>query len=316
MPVTVKAVSSLLLGAIIMVFQMGSTGASTEGTCTEDRIPSYYRQLKELDMDDLSSSAPVEQEQMETHTVQRGDTLYYLASRYDTDILTLAELNRMDPRDLLPVGKELQVVNTSGKIHRVEEGECWSELASEYGVELSEIKRLSPEEHPEPVEGEKLLLVKEREMITASTAENNKEVPPADREAQLSRSATTGEPPSFQWPLRGRITSPFGPRNQRFHYGIDIAASRGTPVKAAAAGQVTVASHTGSYGLLLELEHGGGWKSRYAHNSGLEVEKGEQVSSGQTVALVGNTGNATGPHLHFEILRGGQQVDPLKYLPR
>lgn len=121
--------------------------------------------------------------------------------------------------------------------------------------------------------------------------------------------------PNFRWPLTGRFSSPFGPRWGRMHEGIDIAVSTGTTVRASAGGTVLRAFNNGGYGLFVEIDHGNGWITRYAHNSKLLVKAGEKVVRGQEIALSGNTGSSTGPHLHFEIRRRGTAVDPMLYLP-
>ena len=121
--------------------------------------------------------------------------------------------------------------------------------------------------------------------------------------------------PSFIWPLSGRLSSPFGPRWGRMHYGIDIAVSEGTSVKASASGTVLRAFNNGGYGLFVEIDHGGGWVTRYGHNSKLLVKPGDHVSRGEVISKSGNTGTSTGPHLHFEIRKNGTPVDPQLYLP-
>ncbi len=121
--------------------------------------------------------------------------------------------------------------------------------------------------------------------------------------------------PSFGWPLSGSITSPYGMRDGRLHAGIDIGKPIGNPVKASAAGTVTRAGNAGDYGILVEINHGNGWVTRYAHNSQVKVKVGQKVSKGQTIALSGNTGRSTGPHLHFEIRYNGSAKNPMTYLP-
>ena len=116
------------------------------------------------------------------------------------------------------------------------------------------------------------------------------------------------------WPVSGPVTSGFGMRWGRMHEGIDIAASIGTPVHAAAAGSVIYASWMTGYGNLVVVDHGNGLATAYAHASALLVHVGQAVSQGQTVSLVGSTGNSTGPHLHFEVRVNGVAVDPLLYL--
>jgi hypothetical protein len=117
------------------------------------------------------------------------------------------------------------------------------------------------------------------------------------------------------WPLQAPIGSPFGPRGTGFHPGIDLPAAAGTPVAAAAAGRVIFAAHDpGGYGNLVELAHGGGVVSMYAHLSGLSVGVGQSVATGTRVGGVGSTGEATGPHLHFEVRVRGAAVDPVPAL--
>ena len=123
--------------------------------------------------------------------------------------------------------------------------------------------------------------------------------------------------PTF-WPVRGFITKRFraasAVRDSLFHGGIDIAVDRGTPVRAAASGYVTEAEWNDSYGYYVQIDHGYGIKTLYAHADMLVVMKGERVEQGQTIAYSGSTGNSTAPHLHFEVTQNNVPVDPLKYL--
>lgn len=123
----------------------------------------------------------------------------------------------------------------------------------------------------------------------------------------------------FQWPCRGPVTSPFGVRHifgrDGFHRGTDIAAPLGTEIHAAAAGTVCLAGEQGSYGNLVQVDHGNGYVTCYAHCSELLVSEGDRVEQGQTVALVGSTGRSTGPHCHFEIRWQGEPFDAESCLP-
>jgi len=116
------------------------------------------------------------------------------------------------------------------------------------------------------------------------------------------------------WPVNAPITSPFGWRWGRMHTGIDLGATYGTPIAAAASGSVIYAGWLGGYGNLTVIDHGGGLATAYGHQSSIAVSVGEQVAQGQTIGNVGSTGHSTGPHLHFEVRVNGQAVDPLGYL--
>lgn len=132
-------------------------------------------------------------------------------------------------------------------------------------------------------------------------------------------------------PLSGSITSEFGTRihpitgEEKFHAGIDIGASEGTPVGAAGAGEVTMAGWYGGYGNAVMIDHGNGLQSLYGHLSAIMVSVGDLVTQLQTIGLVGSTGNSTGPHLHFELRQDGSPIDPsalfgfdigTRYVPR
>ena len=120
------------------------------------------------------------------------------------------------------------------------------------------------------------------------------------------------------WPLRGRILSGYGtkPDGQK-NDGIDIAAAKGTPVKAAEAGTVVYAgSEAPRMGNLLLVSHASGYITAYAHNEALLVKKGDRVTKGQTIARVGNSGGVTEPQLHFEVRKDNRTIDPTQVLPQ
>ena len=115
-------------------------------------------------------------------------------------------------------------------------------------------------------------------------------------------------------PISGTITSRFGRRSRGIHTGLDIATSKGTPIKAAAGGTVSFSGRKGSYGYLVVIDHGNGVQTYYAHCSALYVSAGQSVSQGETIAAVGSRGNSTGPHLHLEVRINGVCQNPQNYL--
>ncbi|MBR8827816.1 MAG: M23 family metallopeptidase [Gomphosphaeria aponina SAG 52.96 = DSM 107014] len=130
----------------------------------------------------------------------------------------------------------------------------------------------------------------------------------------------TPEEPVFNgyiWPAKGTFTSGFGWRRGRMHNGLDIAAPIGTPIIAAASGEVIYAGwNSGGYGNLVKIRHPDGNITLYAHNTKILVRRGQQVKQGQQISTMGTTGNSTGSHLHFEIHpRGQRPVNPIAYLP-
>lgn len=122
----------------------------------------------------------------------------------------------------------------------------------------------------------------------------------------------------YIWPARGTLTSGYGWRWGRMHKGIDIAAPTGTPIFASAPGVVVYARwNSGGFGNLVQIRHGDGSLTRYAHNSRIFVQEGQVVEQGQHVAAMGSTGRSTGPHLHFEVHSEGRgAVNPMAFLPR
>jgi murein DD-endopeptidase MepM/ murein hydrolase activator NlpD len=129
-------------------------------------------------------------------------------------------------------------------------------------------------------------------------------------------SGGTGQPSAagLIWPCDGVVVSGFGMRWGRMHEGIDIGCAYGAPNRAAAAGTVIYAGWLGGYGNLVVVDHGNGLSTAYAHASAILVSVGQGVAQGETVSLVGATGHATGPHLHFEVRVNGVAVDPVLYL--
>jgi murein DD-endopeptidase MepM/ murein hydrolase activator NlpD len=134
----------------------------------------------------------------------------------------------------------------------------------------------------------------------------------------LARNRATGDlpPVSGDWtrPAVGPISSGFGPRWGTMHEGIDFAARPGSVIRAASSGTVVLARWYGGYGNAVELDHGGDLHTRYGHASELLVTTGEYVTVGQPIALVGSTGDSTGPHLHFEVRVHGTAIDPAPFL--
>jgi murein DD-endopeptidase MepM/ murein hydrolase activator NlpD len=191
-------------------------------------------------------------------------------------------------------------------------GETLDDIAQRAGVPAEDILELNGLESAAQVQPGRLIFV-----LTAGA-------PPADlgAEGQPRPGAAEGGPRpilTLRWPLttiKVVVGSPFGTRWGKFHQGIDLPAPIGTPVFAAADGRVIYAGNgIRGYGNLVVLKHPGDLLTVYAHNSVLLVSEGQSVRVGDRLALVGQSGHATGPHLHFEVRTGQIPRDPMSYLP-
>lgn len=285
--------------------EAGAVQAASEAEEEDPMLPQYYQQLEDyVSLKDAELAAAEEEIAIEiiVYEIQPGDTVYEIAREHDTDVETLAILNDLSNPALIHPGEELEVLNDTGLVHTVESGETLEKIASEYYKDEEDLIRVSAEKSGELRKGERVVV-------------------PSDDVTTLSRGmygsgnfSESGDP-SFEWPVDGRISSPFGWRGNRFHYGLDIAAPLGEPVRAAADGEVIFNTYRGNYGLLVEIEHDRHWVTRYAHNSKVLVEPGQKVYQGEVISEVGSTGYSTGPHVHFEIIYRDERLDPMEYLP-
>ena len=155
--------------------------------------------------------------------------------------------------------------------------------------------------------------------IQAEIARKQKQL----EEKRRQNNVTIDSETNYLWPLPGyyRLTSLFGYRihpitgKAHSHTGIDIPAPGGTPIQACKSGQVVTSAYHSSYGNYVVIDHGNGNSTLYAHMSSRAVSEGQMVSQGQTIGAVGDTGNTSGPHLHYEVRRNGQRTDPEAYYP-
>lgn len=245
------------------------------------------------------------------HIVQPGETLTRIARDYRVDLESLICWNGLfDPHLIFP-GDVLDLLSIEGTMHIVARGDTLESVAECYQSKPQTIAafNLLPEQ-PVLTPGTKLVIpggilpAEERQAVQATLLAS-----------RYGHRGPLPPSPAFDWPVRGRISSKYGWRKGAFHYGLDIAVPYGGTIRAAAAGVVADAGIKQGYGLTLVISHSGGWRTLYAHCSRLLAEKNEKVSQGQPVALIGATGNATGPHLHLEIGHGEHRFDPLLFLP-
>jgi lipoprotein NlpD len=195
-----------------------------------------------------------------------------------------------------------------GRFHTVAAGENLFRIGQRYGVAPVAIARENGLDDPTRLDAGRVLFIPgaAREPPPAAAAGAAPVEPPAQ--------ASPAGHARLLWPVRGVIYSPFGPRGSEHHDGLDLAAPEGTPVLAAADGTAVFVGEQRGYGRIILLAHDGDLVTVYAHNRENLVAKGDRVVRGQQIATVGRTGNASGPHLHFEVRVRAKPRDPLALL--
>lgn len=238
-----------------------------------------------------------------THTVAEGETLSTIAEKYQLQTDTVMAANPTVDETALQPGATLKIPPRDGVYYTTVDGDTLSQLASAFGIEASAIIAANQKNSEELQIGEDLFLPGAKAPL--------KETIVARAETPVSRSSVQ----RFSWPARGELSSPFGRRWGRMHAGMDIANDVGTSVRAALSGRVSYVGWYSGYGRTVIVEHENGYTTLYGHLNEFNVEAGQYVRNGQVIAYMGNTGYSTGPHLHFEVHRQGEAIDPMQVLP-
>jgi len=254
------------------------------------------------------------------YTVQPGDNVSNIADNFgvSADSILWANGKLEDNPDMLSVGQVLNIPPVSGVLVTVQSGDTVKSLATKYKPPKATVDQLIEnivssefnQERHDLAGSDYTLTVGQFLMIPGGYKPYVPRVVTA-YSGPIPATAAKGTG-SFGWPVSGRITQKYWTR----HPGLDIGAPTGTPVYAADSGYVVSAGWSNvGYGNMILINHGNGYLTRYAHLSSLNVEVGDSVKKGQMIGRVGSTGNSTGPHLHFEIIRGGVHRNPYGLLP-
>jgi len=261
---------------------------------------------------------------IQQYTVKDGDTAWDISAAFDIAPEQLQAVNPGVDTSQLSIGQVLKLSKEVPLITVVSTRQVTADEEIPYQVEVKKDDSLLP--------GEKIVVRKgvqgQRTVTYLITRENGLETG-----REICEQSIISEPLSeivvkgsqtmlasrgtarVSWPCSGSIVSPFGMRGGRMHEGIDIDAGYGSPVVASAGGTVISAGWEGGYGKTVEISHGGGIVTRYAHLSTINVSGGQPVERGELIGLVGSTGYSTGPHLHFEVIIDGQKRNPVNFLP-
>lgn len=247
------------------------------------------------------------------YVVRPGETLGGVANRAGVPRLLIIEANGLKEPYLLKTGQKLVIPRR--RTHTVKSGETGLSIALDHGVSWSTISAANGMKPDETVKtGQKLVIP----TVTAKAFEPAKAEPqPAPTPSPAALADTP--PPKFAWPVTGKVRRPFRPAEAKdgVHEGIDLLAPLGTAVRASAAGKVIFAGQgPEAYGLTVIIFHGGRWTTTYSFLQKVTVKEGDEVKAGERVGLVGKTGLADEPQLHFEVRRNRVPLEPTRHLPR
>lgn len=281
-----------------------------------------------LTTEEPTTSAASEQKRTSTfaYRVKEGDTPSTIAARFGVSTNTLLWANGIQDGDVIKTNDILVVLPVTGVLHEVKKGEEVSTIAKRYNVKAEDIVSQNSLADASSLQAGQKLIVPDgyiapeskKQVIVAQAPDDEPELneereeekaPAAKKEPVAVKAAASGG--GFIWPTSTKkLSQYFGWR----HTGIDIPNRNLPPIYAAKSGKVSFSGWLGGYGRLIIVDHGNGMKTYYAHLTQSFVKAGESVSQGQTIGKMGSTGRSTGPHVHFEVRKGGKPVNPLNYL--
>ncbi len=279
----------------------GSTSSSTTATTPATTTPKPAASTSTATTASSSSSSSAN---ILSHTVKQGETLQSIATAMGVGVRDLRASNQVYGTDAPAAGRVLYAAK-NGLVHTIKRGQTLTDISTTYSVTVDAIAKANG------ITASSTIFAGARLFIPGASSAF------WDNVAALAHNATS----QFIWPLQGEVVSSFAWRNhpvlgvRQHHDGIDIDVPEGTTVYASAGGEVFFYGEQPGYGNVVILEHDGGFYTLYGHLKSAFVTKGQYVEKGQKIALSGNTGISSGPHLHFELRNGEFPVDPMSFLP-
>ncbi len=253
------------------------------------------------------------------HKVGANDTMMRVARMYGVSASELVRLNNISPPYTLQTG---QVLRLPPSFERTRTEDVVAPAVTPPQTEMppqpvpqAAQKTLSATGKAAPAKTSDRPLTQAATTPKPATAQKPK-VTTADKARTLTQKVTGGAAPHFGWPVKGNVISVYGPKEGGlYNEGLNIAAPRGSTVKASAAGTVVyVGNDLRSYGNMVLIRHTQGYVTAYAHLEQFQVARGATVTAGQAIGTVGNTGTVAQPQLHFEVRKGNQTLDPQRYI--
>jgi len=253
-------------------------------------------------------------DQIIIYTVEKGDTLSEIAESFDVSMNTIRWENNISGQTI-SIGQKLNILPMTGIKHIVKSGDTISKIATKYEAETEDILIFNDISNGNALKQGDIVFVPNGIIKPVIVSK------PSSGTGKIIVSNTKVQSGYYVRPVSGIVTSSYGSRKGGFHPGVDLAGIKGvTPVKAAASGVVVKVvsgckeggkSCGGGYGSHIDIVHSNGTTTRYAHLSKASVVFGQTISQNQTIGILGNTGNSTGPHLHFEIINAnGSNMRP------
>lgn len=263
-----------------------------------------------------SSSPMLTKRDVEIYQVRGGDTVARIASAYGVSVDTILWANNLSTAGLIKPGQELKILPVSGIAHTVKEGETISSIAKKYGVDAEDIleyNEIEIEDHILP--GEEIIIPNAVKK-TPPSPQRKEYLAGLQKEDYKKFDVSSdyqGSTSGLIWPMPEayRLSQRFWSR----HKAIDIPC-RDCQIVASGDGIIELSGWQRGYGYTIVINHGQGLKTRYAHGKTLLVTAGQGVTQGQPIMISGSTGRSSGPHLHFEVKKNGQLLDPLAWVPR
>ncbi len=201
-----------------------------------------------------------------------------------------------------------------GVYHTVRKGETLWRISYKYGVDIEDLAEINSIKDPSRIKAGQRIYIPRTKKVKESKKRYHTKRTTKKKTAQKSPAAA--KKVKLVWPVKGRVVSGYGMRGDTMHKGIDIKAKEGTPIRAADHGKVVYADDgMRGYGNVIIIKHRNNLFTVYAHNRKNLVRKGDDVKKGQIIGYVGNTGNATTSHLHFEVRDGSKAINPFFFLP-
>lgn len=285
----------------------------------------YVKETDIINNEDALSTLTANKDQGKEYEIKEGDTLFEIAINNDMSLEALLKANSgLTENSLLKIGSKINIIVPTPLLSVVTYEEAtYNEVIP---------KKIETVKNDKEYKTYKKVLTTGKDGSKQVTAKITKVNGVEQKRDVLSEKVITeptiekievgtlNTPPkkaigTFSYPVRGRLSSGYGARWGTVHKGLDLACSAGTPIKASDGGTVVFSGwNNGGYGYMVKIDHGNGYQTIYAHNSKNAVSVGQKVAQGEVIGYVGSTGNSTGNHVHFEVLKNGVSQNPLNYL--